>query len=1324
MLDEFRAVAETLSFQAPRIPVVSNLDGVLAGERMADPGYWVAQVRQTVRFAEGIAALEQGGVVTCLELGPGRVLSGLGSQITGDKIGYVPTSGRRDDSQARAFVAAVGRAFARGAEVDWEAFYAPLRPKRVDLPTYPFQHRRYWLTPEPTGTGEVASLGQVAGGHALAGALIPVPEGDALVLTGQVSLKSHPWLADHAIMGTALLPGTAFVDLALHAGVQAGCPALRELTLHAPLPITHEGTALHVSVAAPEEDGSRSLTIHSRAGDDVWTRHATGILTPETAPARPIGSWPPPEASPIDLDGFYDRLAEQGVAYGPAFRGVTKAWTASDGSVYAEVDVPGQDGDGFGIHPALLDAALHAIDLATPGTGAVELPFAWTDVTLHATGATKLLVHLTPGPHAVSIEAADEAGNPVVSIGSLALREVSADQLTRRPTSLYHLEWVPVLPAQPGGGHRWIAAGDGIPADPAENETFLVRVDGDLPQALALLQSWIAADRPQGARLAVVTGDTADPDIAAVWGLVKSAQAEHPGLFLLAEHDGPDTGLGAGLGDHLDAEPLLAAFAAGEQQIRVREGKVQAARLGRVPAALIPPADGWRVDSEDKGSLDRLTVVPAPEAAAPLTDGQVRIAVRAAGVNFRDVLNALGMYPGEAGPMGLEGAGVVTEVGPGVAGVAVGERVMGMFDGGAFGPLAVTDHRQLAPVPEGWSFAEAAAVPVAFLTAYYGLVDLADLRPGERVLIHAAAGGVGMAAVQIARHLGAEVYGTAGPAKWPATGLDEDHLASSRTLEFADRFPKMDVVLNSLAGDFTDASLGLLQPHGRFIEMGKTDLRPDTPGYTPFDLGEAGPVRIGEMLRHLLELFAEGRLHHHPRTCWDVRQAKDAFRHMQQARHIGKVVLTVPAPLDPDGTVLITGGTGGLGGAVARHLAGTHGVRRLLLTSRSGPDAPGAQKLLAELSELGAEAEIAAADAGDREALAGLVDGRELTAVVHCAGVLDDGVISALTPGRLDRVLRPKATAARHLHELTRDHDLRAFVLFSSLAGTAGSTGQGNYAAANAYLDAFARRHHAAGLPVRSLAWGPWAGGMLDGLAENELAMMAREGLVPLTVQDGLALLDAALARPEPVLVPAAFDVKALAARGDALPPLLRGLPPGRRTRRTAARRDQAGLADRLAALGEAERRTFVHDLVLGQVAVVLGHGSAEEVAADQTFEHLGVDSLTAVELRNGLSAATGRQLPSTLVFDHATPAALAEHLLGELAPDAPKSEQVLRELDRVAVLLAGLDADEETRSIVTDRLDGLLTRWRGERPAAAGTGAGIETASADELLALIDKGL
>ncbi|MGW7483160.1 SDR family NAD(P)-dependent oxidoreductase, partial [Nonomuraea muscovyensis] len=1017
----------------------------------------------------------------------------------------------------------------------------------------------------------------------------------------------------------------------------------------------------------------------------------------------------------------------------------------------AEVTLPDtvRDGPGYGLHPALFDAALHGIDLTDPGDDTVRLPFTWTGVTLHATGASALRVRLTPGPSAVALEAADDLGNPVASIDGLVLREVTADRLTQPLDRLLHqLTWTPVTPAQESGAHRWIDPAGPIPADVAAGELLLAEpatpldaltteesVRAALRQALALLQAWLAEDRPQGARLAFVTGDAVDGhDVAAaaVWGLVRSAQAEHPGLVALAD---------------LDAAPasrdlLPAALATGEDQLRIRDGKAQAARLARAGGFLTPPAGraddagaggepgrrpaAWRIDSEDKGSLDKLTAVPAPEAAAPLGDGEVRIAVRAAGVNFRDVLNALGMYPGESGPMGLEGAGVVVETGPGVTGLTPGDRVLGMFDGGAFGPLAVTDHRQVAPLPEGWTFAEGAAVPVAFLTAYYGLVDLAGLRPGERVLIHAAAGGVGMAAVQIARHLGAEVFGTASPGKWEATDLDEEHLASSRTLDFEEKFPPVDVVLNSLAGEFTDASLRLLKPGGRFIEMGKTDIRTG-PGYTAFDLGDAGAARIGEMLRHLLTLFGDGHLHAHPRACWDVRQAKDAFRHMQQARHIGKVVLTVPAPLDPDGTVLVTGGTGGLGALAARHLVTAHGLRRLLLTSRSGPDAPGAAALRDELTGLGATVEIAACDAADRGALAKLLTGRSLTAVVHCAGVLDDGAITSLTPERLDRVLRPKADAVLHLHELTRHHDLRAFVLFSSMAGTAGSTGQGNYAAANAFLDAFARARRARGLPALSLAWGPWAAGMLDGLGQAELARLAREGVVPLTAADGLALLDAALSRPEPVLLPARFDVKALAARGESLPPLLRGLLPARRDRRAAApRREQADLAARLAALGEDERRDHVLGLVLGQVADVLGHGSAESVDREQAFDDLGFDSLTAVELRNRLSAAAGRPLPSTLVFDHATPVALADFLLGELAPaDAPAGERVLRELDRVAALLAGLDADEETRSIVAARLSGLLTRWRGEGPGGGtgGTG-GIETASADELLALIDKGL
>ncbi|MEU7039430.1 MDR/SDR family oxidoreductase, partial [Streptomyces sp. NPDC046237] len=327
-----------------------------------------------------------------------------------------------------------------------------------------------------------------------------------------------------------------------------------------------------------------------------------------------------------------------------------------------------------------------------------------------------------------------------------------------------------------------------------------------------------------------------------------------------------------------------------------------------------------------RGAVENVALVAAPDVVGPLGVGEVRVAVRAAGVNFRDVLNVLGMYPGEVA-VGGEAAGVVVEVGPGVSRCVVGDRVLGFF-GGAMGPLAVTDERLVARVPAGWSFVEAAAVPIAFATAYYALVDLAGLCAGERVLVHAVAGGVGMAAVQVARHLGAEVFGTASPGKWSVTGLGAECLASSRDVSFEGVFRErtggrgVDVVLNALAGEFVDASARLLVPGGRFVEMGKADVRdPGSMGgcvYRAFDLGEAGPERIGEILVEVLRLFAEGVFVLPPVRVFDVRRAADAFRFVSQARHVGKVVLSVPREWDAGGTVLVTGGTGALGALTAR----------------------------------------------------------------------------------------------------------------------------------------------------------------------------------------------------------------------------------------------------------------------------------------------------------------------------------------------------------------------------------------------------------------------
>ena len=565
-----------------------------------------------------------------------------------------------------------------------------------------------------------------------------------------------------------------------------------------------------------------------------------------------------------------------------------------------------------------------------------------------------------------------------------------------------------------------------------------------------------------------------------------------------------------------------------EPQLAVREGRLLAPRLGRAPAGA---GDGaWRLSIERKGSLEDLAIVPSG-GDRPLGVHEVRVGVRAAGLNFRDVLIALGLYPGDA-PLGSEAAGVVLEVGSEVKGVAPGDRVMGLV-AEAFGPVAVADRRLVVPMPAGWSFAQAASVPVVFLTAYYGLVDLAGLRRGERLLVHAAAGGVGMAAVQLARHLGAEVFATASPPKWDAVrglGVVSERIASSRDPGFGEKFLEVtggegvDVVLDALAGEFVDASLELLPRGGRFIEMGKADVRdPEVVArehagvrYRSYDLFEAGPERIQQMLREVVALFGQGVLWHAPIRTWDVRRGREAFRFLREGRNIGKVVLTVPAPLDPDGTVLITGGTGGLGALFARHLARAHGARRLLLVSRRGPAAGGVPELAAELGALGCQVRVAACDVADRDQLAGLIGSLEhpLTAVLHAAGVLDDGRgrvadrraarpgdaaegRRGAVPGRADRGDGPCGVRAvllgRGADRQSRPGQLRRGQRVPRRAGRPA-----------------ARR----GWPATSLAWGLWADatGMTGGLGEAGLARLERMGVGALPAELGLELFDSGAA--------------------------------------------------------------------------------------------------------------------------------------------------------------------------------------------------------------------
>jgi polyketide synthase 12 len=544
--------------------------------------------------------------------------------------------------------------------------------------------------------------------------------------------------------------------------------------------------------------------------------------------------------------------------------------------------------------------------------------------------------------------------------------------------------------------------------------------------------------------------------------------------------------------------------------------------------------------------------------------------------------------------------------------------------------------------------------------------------------------------------------------------------------------------LDSLAGEFVDASLGLLPRGGRFVEMGKADVRDvgeiaqTYPGvvYRAFDLMDAGPERIREMLGELVGLFGCAAIEPLPVRAWDMRHAPEAFRYMSQARHVGKIVLTLPAGIDVDGTVLVTGGTGSLGALLARHLVLEHGVAHLLLASRGGLQAHGACELQAELEALGACVRIAACDVSDRDQLEALLESvaseHPLCGVVHAAGVLEDGMIESLTAQAVERVMAPKADAAWYLHELTEHLNLGVFALFSSAAGVLGSPGQANYAAANTFLDALAAHRRARGLPATSIAWGLWQqpSGMGSHLTEVDFTRMARSGMIALSPGEGLELFNAAFRSSDTLTVGTPLDLGRLRRRAASglLPTILSGLvsAPTRR----AVNNDAGSIARRLANSPREDHARITLTLVRAEAAKVLGHLSPDSIDTERSFKELGFDSLTAVELRNRLNLISGLRLPATLTYDYPTVSAVADHLLTQIAGASSSQTSASRELEKLETILCSIAEHDTIRDQVAARLRAfLLPANDTEAPAGGATAAEkIDSASDDELFTYLDE--
>ncbi|WP_232236825.1 type I polyketide synthase [Micromonospora globosa] len=789
VLERFRGIVERLTFAAPTLPMVSNVTGALAdADEIRTPDYWVRHVREAVRYADGLAALRDAGVDTFLEVGPRSVLTAMTADaLPGDDVLAVAAQ-RPDRPETQALLHALAELHVHGVPVSWREWFADTGAAQVDLPTYAFQRERFWPEVLPWRVGDVSGAGLGVAGHPLLGAAVRLAGDDEVVLTGRLSTSTHQWLADHVIAGAVVVPGTALVELAVRAGDEVGASRVRELTVAAPLVLPASGAVrVQVRVGAADEAAVRTVSVYSQPEDDEteWVRHADGLLEPVSTDEPGLGEWPPAGATEVDLTGWYPALAEHGLSYGPVFQGVRRAWTA-DGEAYAEVALPdGTAGEAgaFGVHPALLDAALHpvALLLAAEATGGPRVPFAFEGVQVHASGAPTLRVRLTRDGSGVRLVACDGSNAPVVSVDSLVLREMTATATRGAAArSLYEVTWQAEQIDGVDDLAGWAALGGAVPAALAELPVFadvatlaaagttarqvlLPVPTGDpgvaVPEAvrtltgsvLDMLRAWLAADALAESKLVVVTRGAvaaADDDrvgdlaAAAVWGLLRSAQSEHPGRIVLADIDGELTAATLAVLAGAAVDPSVSGG-----QLAVRGERTLVPRLAR-PAGdeLTPPPGPWHLAPVTGGTLDG--IAPVPATPAELGEDQVRIAVRAAGVNFRDVLIGLGMYPDPAAVLGSEGAGVVVEVGPGVTDLAPGDRVLGMFELG-FSPQAVAHRQRIARMPADWSFTQAASVPLVFLTAYYALRDLAGLRAGESVLIHNGAGGVGMAAIQL-----------------------------------------------------------------------------------------------------------------------------------------------------------------------------------------------------------------------------------------------------------------------------------------------------------------------------------------------------------------------------------------------------------------------------------------------------------------------------------------------------------------------------------------------------------------------------------------------
>ncbi|ELR97352.1 type I polyketide synthase [Gloeocapsa sp. PCC 73106] len=1326
---EFRAIASTINYRNPQISLIANLTGDFITQEIADAEYWCQHLYSCVRFFESMITLQEYGEPICLEIGPNPILLVLGKKIWTDaglaNQGLWLPSLRSTLSDWQQMLSSLSELFLAGVKIDWKSFEQHYSSRLVSLPYYPFQRQYYWYN---------TNLNNHSAVHPLIGSNISAFTNASISFSTQISLDSPSYLSEHCLETTAVLPASAYIEMALAAGRQFLTDLYLEKVIFTEFLTLSPETTYNLEIILKEDHPNcYDFQIYS----DKKTCHAQGKIIkgkPPTLPQYELDQIKAQCTQVFPVAQHYQNCQSLGLNYGVRFQKIQHLWLGQQQGLSQVA----QDGQAslYQIHPTVLDACFQGLGAIIPQEEAEEiyLPVEVERVIIYnQCNSEAIWCHFALDSQSPGIKANlrlwDNQGKAIAEIQGLSLlalkREFLRQKLQQSEADLYEIVWQ-IQPQQTEKDSRirnWlifaeteefavplanclkkhrmqvilVLAGENYAQkeehyliNPYKSQNWerlfrelnlenfgIIHLGGSpsfCPEknqklgcgsVLHLMQGLNLYNWKQCQKLLLVTRNTQkvkedepdlNPEQASLWGLARVIRLEYPDLACICLDLEP-TNLEKDL-VILQKEILQNDL---EDQIAYRDGDRYVPRLTKKQKPQSLTSSTFQVRISQYGDLDQLTLVPLTQSA--LAPDEVEIEVYTVGLNFRDVLNALGMLRPHLEateiPLGGECAGKIIALGKNVTQFQIGDEVIAALAKGSLASSVKVKSELVIHKPSNLGFVEAATIPTAFLTAYYGLYTLANLQPGEKILIHGGAGGVGQAAIQLAQQKGARIFVTASPSKWKTlTEMGVEKIFNSRTLDFAEAIREwtngegVDVILNSFNGDYIPKNLEILAAGGRFVEIGKIGIwnqeqvqqKRDDIAYFHFDLLQIAltePLLIKNLLKELMGMFAEQKLNPLPSRTFPIQECTQAFRYLAAAKHIGKVVITLPKlMLSADASYLITGGWGALGLKIANWLV-QKGAKSLILLGYSQPSA----EALAQIQtwqQSGVEVKPLQANLGDRQAIEHLFrDYPQIRGIIHSAGTIEDAYLINQNWESFERVFASKIAGTWHLHQATEKLNLDFFVCFSSIVSLLGSQGQGNYVAANAFMDALMHHRRQLGLSGLSINWGPWSHqGMAASLEQK--GYFSQRGIATIPPDVGLAILEELLLRQYTQVAVFSVDWKQFFLKS---PPQHRLSP---------------FLSEFYAPTNLEKSSTPVHNLeslkqyLQTQIAQVLGFSSTNDIDPEQDFQEFGLDSLMIVEFKTKLEKYLAITLENSIISQYSSVNLLADYLLKEVVTPLP----------------------------------------------------------------------